>query len=207
MDKTAKFWDKIAERYSRRPVADEEAYKKKLEVSRGYFAADTEVLEIGCGTGSTATAHAPYVKHIRAIDISSKMLDIAQQKAEAQNIQNINFECAPIDKLNIADGSLDAVLGLSILHLLENMEEVIVRVHRMLKPGGVFITSTMCIGDSMKFFSFIAPIGKFFGLMPFVNIITRKELVESLTNTGFEIDYQWQPDKNKAIFIVAKRIN
>jgi ubiquinone/menaquinone biosynthesis C-methylase UbiE len=41
-----------------------------------------EVLEFGCGTESTAIAHAPYVKHIQALDISSKMIDIAQGKAQ-----------------------------------------------------------------------------------------------------------------------------
>ncbi len=37
---------------------------------------------------------------------------------------------------------LDMVLGLSILHLLENKAEVMAKVHRMLKPGGVFVAST-----------------------------------------------------------------
>jgi len=97
------------------------------------------------------------------------------------------------------------VLGLSILHLLENMEEVIARVHDMLKPGGVFISSTACIGDTMKFFKIIAPIGKFLGLMPLVRVFTSQELADSLTDAGFEIDYQWQPGKGKAVFIVAKK--
>jgi hypothetical protein len=47
MDQSSKFWDKIAERYSKRPVADEAAYQKKLQVTREYFRQDMEVLEIG----------------------------------------------------------------------------------------------------------------------------------------------------------------
>ena len=81
MHHSAKFWDKIAERYSKQPIADEAAYQKKLKVTQEYFQPDLEVLEFGCGTGSTAIIHAPYVKHIRAIDISSNMIDIAQDKA------------------------------------------------------------------------------------------------------------------------------
>ena len=76
----------------------------------------------------------------------------------------------------------------------------------MLKPGGIFVTSTTCLGDSMKFFKLIAPIGKFFGLMPLLKVFTTKELVSSLTDAGFVIDYQWQPGKNEAVFIVAKTI-
>ena len=205
MDRSTQFWNKIAVRYSRQPVADEAAYQKKLRITREYFQPDMEVLEIGCGTGSTAITHASYVKHIHAIDFSSKMIEIAQSKAAAENVTNINFERSTIEEFTVHDQSLDAVLGLSILHLLENKEEVIAKVYKMLKPGGIFVTSTVCLGDTMKFFKFIAPIGKFFGLMPLVNIFTAGELENSLAGRGFQIDYRWQPDRGKAVFIVAKK--
>ncbi len=205
-DQSAQFWDKIALRYSKSPIADEAAYQKKLQVTREYFQPEMEVLEIGCGTGSTAITHAPYVKHIRAIDISSKMIEIALGKADAQQINNITFEQSTIDELSVPDQTLDVVLGLSILHLLENREEVISRVHNMLKPGGIFVTSTACLGDTMlRFIKLIAPIGKFLGLMPLVKVFSAQELEASLTNAGFEIDYNWQPGKGKAVFIVAKK--
>ena len=51
MTQPSKFWDKIAERYSKKPIADEDAYQKKLQVTRDYFRTDMEVLEFGCGTG------------------------------------------------------------------------------------------------------------------------------------------------------------
>ncbi len=206
MDRSSRFWDKIAERYSKRPIADEAAYEKKLQVTRKYFQPDMEVLEFGCGTGSTAITHAPCVKHILAIDISSKMIEIAQGKADAKNVENITFRQSAVDELSVSDQTFDAVLGISILHLLDNKEDVIAKVCKMLKPGGVFVTSTACIGDTMKFFKIIAPIGKFFGLMPLVRVFTTKELEDSFTDVGFEIDYQWQPGKGKAVFIVAKRV-
>ena len=205
MDQSARFWDRIAKRYSKMPVSDEAAYQQKLQLTRAYFRPDMEVLEFGCGTGSTAIAHAPYVKHIRAIDFSSKMIEIARGKAAAGNVANITFECATIDAVNVPDRSLDAVLGLSILHLLDNKEGVIVRVHQMLKPGGVFVSSTACLGDSLKFFRFVAPIGKFLRLMPLFKVFTTSELLVSLTEAGFKIVHQWQPGKNKGVFIVAKK--
>ena len=87
-----------------------------------------EVLEFGCGTGSTAITHAPYVKHIQATDISSKMIEIAQGKADANNIENITLKKSSIDEFRVSDQTFDVVLGLSILHLLKNKEEVIARV-------------------------------------------------------------------------------
>lgn len=205
MDRSAKFWDNIAERYAKQPVADEASYQKKLEVTQGYLKPEMEVLEFGCGTGSTAIIHAPHVKHIRAIDVSDKMLDIARGKAEAEHIENITFEQNTIETLDIPAETLDVVLGLSILHLLSDKEAAIAKVYRMLKPGGIFASSTACLGDFMALFKFIAPIGKLLGLMPLVKTFTVKELEASLTDAGFDIDYQWQPSKDKAVFIVAKK--
>lgn len=205
MDRSIRFWDKIADRYSRKPVADEAAYQKKLAITREYFHPEAEVLEIGCGTGSTAIAHAPFVKQILATDISSRMIEIATEKANAQNIDNVTFERRATDELKVPDESFDAVLGLSILHLLKNKDEVIAKVHQMLKPGGIFVSSTACLGDSMKFFRYIGPIGRFFGLIPYVAIFSQQQLVDSLTDAGFDINYQWQPGKGKAVFIVAKK--
>jgi len=209
MSQTAKFWDKHAESYAKRPVSDEESYQKKLQVTRGYLKPDMEVLEFGCGTGSTAIAHAPYVKHIEAIDVSSKMLEIAQGKVDANNVENVTFKQSGIDEFSAPDQSFDAVLALSVLHLLENKEEAISRVHKMLKPGGIFVTSTACLEDMAIYFTVLikvlGPIGKFFRLLPVLKIFTAKELENSLIDAGFEIDHRWLPGKDKAIFIVAKK--
>lgn len=206
-NQSAKFWDNIAERYSKRPISDEAAYQHKLRVTREYLEPDMEVLEVGCGTGSTAIAHAPFVKHVRAIDISSKMIEIAQGKAAAESVENVTFERAALDEFGAADQTLDAVLALSVLHLLESKEKAIAKIYGMLKPGGVFVTSTACLGDTMKFFKFIAPIGQLLGLLPLVKVFTTKELEDSLTNAGFHIDCQWQPGKGKSVFIVAKKVS
>ena len=206
MDQSTKFWDRIAKSYAKQPVADEAVYQKKLQVTQDYFQPDMEVLEFGCGTGSTAITHAPYVKHIQAIDISSKMINIAQSKAESKNINNVTFKQSTIDEFSVPNQTFDAVLGLSILHLVENKETTVTKVHEMLKPGGIFVTSTVCLGDTiMKFFRYIAPIGKFLGLMPLVKVFTAKALKDCLTDTGFSIDYHWQPGKGKAVFIIAKK--
>lgn len=205
MGQSAKFWDKIADRYLKQPITDVASYEKKLQVTQEYFQPNMEVLEIGCGTGSTAIVHAPYIKHIRAVDFSANMIDIAQTRAAAQNIPNITFEQSSIDELDISYQTLDAVLGLSILHLLEDKEGVIAKVFDMLKPGGIFVTSTVCLGDKMAWFKWIAPIGKFLGFFPLVKVFTVEELANSLTDAHFKIDHQWQPDKDKAVFIVAKK--
>ncbi|MDH3352021.1 MAG: class I SAM-dependent methyltransferase [Gammaproteobacteria bacterium] len=205
MSRSSRFWDRVADRYAKKPVPDEAVYQKKLAITREYLQPHMEVLEIGCGTGSTALAHAACVRHIHATDISAKMIAIAQAKAAAQGIENVTFEQAAVDELSVPEESLDVVLGLSVLHLLENKEDAIADVHRMLKPGGIFVTSTVCLGDTMKFFKAILPIGRFLRLIPLVRVFSTQELADSLTNAGFDIDFQWQPGKGEAVFIVAKR--
>jgi ubiquinone/menaquinone biosynthesis C-methylase UbiE len=205
MPQPGEFWDKVAERYAQRPVADAESYQKKLQVTRQYFQPDMEVLEFGCGTGSTAIAHAPYVKHILAIDVSPKMLEIARGKADAGNVENVTFRQADIAGLSVPDESLDAVMGHSILHLVDDKDAVIAKVRKMLKPGGLFITSTACLADSQNYLKLVLPIMRLFGLAPQVAFFTRKQLLDSMTAGGFEIDHEWQPSKNKAVFIVAKK--
>lgn len=205
MEPSPKFWDRIADRYAKKPVADEESYQHKLKVTRQYFRPGMQVLEFGCGTGSTAIAHAPYVKHIRATDISSRMIGIARDKARKAGVDNVSFEQATIEALEVADESVDVVLGLSILHLLADKEAAMARVHRMLRPGGVFVTSTACLGDFMPWVGLVGPLGRFFGVMPYVSVFTRAELETGLRAAGFEIDYAWQPDRKAAVFIVAKK--
>lgn len=211
MNKDAKFWNKVSEKYAAAPVPSEEIYQKKLTMTREYLRSDMKILEFGCGTGTTALAHAPYVRHILAIDIADKMLEIAKQKAKKQSIENIDFKLARMEELDVTEKSLDVVLGLSILHLLQNKDEVITQVYKSLKPGGVFISSTTCIADIFKFYKLLiwfAPLGRFLGLLPLVNPFTSKELKTAITKAGFTIDYEWQPEgkgKGRAVFIVAKK--
>jgi ubiquinone/menaquinone biosynthesis C-methylase UbiE len=199
-----KFWDRIAQRYAKRPVGNEAAYQRKLAKTREYFRPDMEVLEIGCGTGSTAIAHAPYVRHIRATDISDKMIAIAQGKAAAAGVQNVSFEAIAVEDLDVARESVDAVLALSLLHLVEDKAAVLGRIHGMLRPGGIFVSNTVCLGDNMKWFRFVGPVGWWLGVFPLIRIFTRSELEESLVAAGFEIEHAWQPDK-AVVFIIARK--
>ena len=199
-----RFWDRMAERYAQQPIADEAAYQRKLQITRDYLQPDMTVLEFGCGTGGTAILHAPYVGHITAIDFSAAMLAIARRRAAEAGVDNLSFEQADIASFAAPEGSYDVILGLSILHLLSDKDAVIAKVFRLLKPGGVFISSTTCVGDTMGAFKFIAPLGKALGLLPQLDVMTADDLLASLTGAGFSIEQQWQPGRGKAVFIVAR---
>lgn len=199
-----RFWDRIADRYARRPIADEAAYEKKLEMSRRYLRGDSRVLEIGCGTGSTAILHAPHVGSVLATDVSARMLEIGREKAAAAGVDNVRFERATAEDLEIDDASVDIVLALSLLHLLDDRVPVLAKIHNWLAPGGIFVSNTAVLGDTMRWFRFIGPVGRFLGLIPLVRIFTRDELEASITAAGFEILETWQPDP-RTDFVIARR--
>lgn len=205
MSASPRFWNFIAKRYSRQRIADETSYQKKLEHTRKHFNKEMDVLEFACGTGSTAIFHAPRVNHYHAIDISPKMLEIARIKASEANCKNLTFELSSIEDFSRPNESFDAILGMSILHLLENKEAVISRVYQLLKPGGVFVSSTTCLNGIPGIAKSVLRLGSFIGLLPLLNFFTGKELENALTNAGFTIDYSWQPGEDKAIFIIAKK--
>lgn len=199
------FWDRRADRYAAQPIADQTAYETKLAETRRHLRPDMDVLEFGCGTGSTAIIHAPFVRQITAIDFSARMIAIARTKAAAAGITNVSFEQADITDLAPRADAYDAVLGLSILHLLKDPRDAMARTLRMLKPGGIFVSSTACLGDTMPVFKYLAPAGKMLGVLPLLNVMTGSELVAALAETGFAIEHQWQPRRGEALFVIARK--
>jgi ubiquinone/menaquinone biosynthesis C-methylase UbiE len=205
MTGTPFFWNRIAKRYASQPVADEAAYQKKLDYTQRYFTPESLVLEFGCGTGSTAIYHAPKVKHILATDISLAMLEIARDKAKAAALENITFAQSTLMAIESPEEHWDVVLGMSILHLLPDKDAHIRRVYELLKPGGVFVSSTACIKDMPTWFKFLAPVFTWTPLLPSVQVFGAEALKQSFIKAGFEIDYEWQPGPDKAVFLVARK--
>lgn len=204
---SARFWDKIAAKYARTPIADEAAYQRKLKMTQAYLRPDMTVFEFGCGTGSTALVHAPHVAHIRATDLSGAMINIARDKAKAAGISNVTFEQASIETVEASEGGYDAILGMSILHLVADRRGAIARAHEMLKPGGIFVTSTICLTSAMPW---VAPVlwgGRALGFFPPVSMFTKAQLESEIRDAGFEMLERWQPKRTAARFLIAKKVD
>ncbi|QOR38091.1 class I SAM-dependent methyltransferase [Billgrantia diversa] len=198
------FWNKSAARYAKLPIRNASAYEKKLAITQEYLRPDSRVLEFGCGTGSTAILHAPHVREIVALDISDKMLEIAEQKARDTGVANITFRQGTLDDAELAEASFDAILGLNILHLLEDLDAALARVHGLLKPGGVFVSSTVLVGDINFLFRLMIPPMQMLGFAPYVNRFGKQSLVDKLIDAGFSIEREWQPGK-ATVFIIARK--
>jgi 2-polyprenyl-3-methyl-5-hydroxy-6-metoxy-1,4-benzoquinol methylase len=208
MSTSDKFWDSKAEGYAKSPISDEESYQKKLAETQAFFTPDMRILEFGCGTGSTAIQHAPHVLHIDALDISENMIEIGRRKAIESNIVNITFTRGTLTEFNAAPASVDAVLGLNVIHLMPDRQEALAEVARILKPGGVFVSSTGCLGNSyLRFIKLFVPLGKWLGIMPDVFVLTETQLANEITNAGFTIECQWHHGmKDINVFIIARKV-
>ena len=94
-----------------------------------------KVLDIGCGAGSVAKA----VKHERpdlevyGCDVSRSALALAEASPEG-----VDFRLAQAEKLPFADGEMDFVWIFDVLEHVENPEQVLREVARVVRPGGGF---------------------------------------------------------------------
>jgi 2-polyprenyl-3-methyl-5-hydroxy-6-metoxy-1,4-benzoquinol methylase len=205
MTPDARFWNRMARRYARMKIPDEASYRHKLDRTRSYLTPEAQVFEFGCGTGTTALNHAPHVAHIRAVDFAPEMIAIAREKANAQGIANVAFAAGTIEDEPAAP-VWDMVMAHSVLHLVSDRDAAIARAFAMLKPGGNFVSSTICLSDGLWFMRPVLPLMRLVRLAPRrVAFFTSADLRAAVKRAGFEIVEDWQPGRRSALFLVARK--
>jgi 2-polyprenyl-3-methyl-5-hydroxy-6-metoxy-1,4-benzoquinol methylase len=187
--KPEKFWDFLATNYDANE--GDLAQRKDLEIIHRYLQPGDLVLEYACGTGTLANYVARWVKEIHGIDISGKMIAAAKRKAAEQRVENAHFRQATIFESGFASQSFEAVMAFNILHLVEEAPAAVRRINQLLKPGGVFISSTPCLGEKRAWFnSLLSPlfmVPSKMGIIPYVKTFKAAELEELLVQGNFRI--------------------
>lgn len=204
-----RFWDRIAAKYAADPIEDMVGYERTLEATRRFLGRELTAYEFGCGTGTTALKLAPSLARITATDISSKMIAIARQKAEAQGVDNASFEVGTPEEAPCPDGEFDVALGFSVLHLLSARAEALRGVHRLLKPGGLFISKTPCLTEMGILVRLAIPLMQIVGKAPFVASFSEQELVREIEAAGFAIVENARhgaKGKDTRPFLVARKV-
>ena len=205
MNKSEKFWDKSASKLDKAEKKDEQTNIKIIDRTKKYLKTSDNVLDFGCGTGLISLEIADNVKLIQAIDISSKMIEIAKNKASIRKIQNIDFSHSTIFDEKYKSGSFDVILAFYILHLLEDNQKTIERINDLLKPGGLIISVTPCIGEKI-FLNISLSILNKIGLVPDLKSFKINELEDLIDNGNFEIiENESLHQGIPQIFIVAKK--
>ncbi len=187
MSNTQKFWDKTANKYAKSPIKNMVAYTETLERTKAHLSKKDAVLEIGCGTGSTALLLAGNVKHITASDISSNMIGIAKTKAKDECVKNAAFVQADVFDDTLEPGSFDVILAYNILHFVEDLPAVIRRINMLLKPGGRFISKTACLAEKTRLWVVPLTLLEKLGFFPTVNCFTFDALEGAVSGESFQI--------------------
>lgn len=151
MSKPQDFWDKSAGNYDRTEERFEVIHNRTRECAKKHLKETDVVLDYGCGTGTTACELASHVKKIHAIDISSRMIEIAKMKAAEGNVSNVDFAQIDIFDDRYKNQSFDVILTFNMLHTVPDPLAAVRRVSELLKPGGTFISVTPCLAGRMSF--------------------------------------------------------
>jgi SAM-dependent methyltransferase len=206
----ARFWDRASRRYAKARIADQGGYERTLQRTRALLAPAARVLELGCGTGSTALRLADGVASYLATDISEKMIGIAEGKRAAEPIPGLVFRAATAETIALEPERYDAVLGFNYLHLVRDPQIALRHIHDLLLPGGLFISKTPCLGDmNVLIRSVLLPAMKAVGLAPHVTVFDAHGLTELIRSAGFEIvatEKHATKAKDMRPFMVARKV-
>lgn len=151
MNKAERFWDKVADSYEKTEERFERVHTRVIGNTKKHLKQSDTVLDYGCATGTKTFALATHVKSIQGIDISSKMIEGAKRKVAERKIENVQFEHITLFDESLKKESFDVVMAFNILHAIKENRQVVERIAELLKPGGLFITSTPCLKERIAF--------------------------------------------------------
>ncbi|MDE1130798.1 MAG: class I SAM-dependent methyltransferase [Ascidiaceihabitans sp.] len=200
----AAFWNKAAPKYAKDTIGDIPAYEETLDRMREILQPHHRVIELGCGTGSTALELADSVDRYIGTDVASKMVEIAQGKLTEQSPQNLSF--AVQDAGVMTSGSNDVVLALNLLHLLPDLENTLAEIYKALPSGGLLISKTGLLKDGLWLLPLVIPLMRAIGKAPFVRSLSEESLIGLLENAGFKVAEKLvQGGMVPRVFIVAQK--
>lgn len=200
------FWDRIANRYAKTPIKGQQAFDNMVEDIRKHVKESDTVFDFGCGTGTYSIAIADKVSSIHATDISEKMLSIAGERASSRGIGNINFKHLEIYDNKLRPESYNVVLAFSVLHLQQDLNNVLHRINELLVPGGLLISKTTCVGEKFSWLTVLMKPFSKLRLLPEVNGFSFAELQAAINRNQLKILETSENDKDSMeYFIVAQK--
>ena len=144
------------------------------------------VLDLGSGAGFDCFLAAQKVGEkgkVIGVDMTSEMVEKASENAKKGNYGNVEFRLGEIEKLPVADSSVDAVISNCVINLAPDKRSVFMETFRVLKPGGRLMILDIVLTKELPDFiknSIEAYIGCLSGA------IMRDEYMEAIKAAGFQ---------------------
>jgi ubiquinone/menaquinone biosynthesis C-methylase UbiE len=138
---TSQYFEEIAKQYDvlRQTLYSDVIRERAFDAAKlkpGNLAAD-----IGCGTGFITEGLLQRGVKVIAVDKNKAMLGEIKRKFE--NSGGIEFRLGEADCLPILDGTVDYVFANMMMHHLDDPQEAIMEMVRVLKPGGVLVITDL----------------------------------------------------------------
>lgn len=108
---------------------------KHIKIKRG------KILDIGCGAGTMSFYLANKGHNILGIDISSKAIKECAASNRELHFKNIKFAQVDFPK-ELPNEKFDVVIFTEVIEHLENGQNALVSIYKLLKPNGIMILST-----------------------------------------------------------------
>lgn len=204
---TVRFWNRMSAGYDAQAGGKyAKAYEDTVAMTRKYLKPIDAVLDFACGTGLVTIELADSAASILGIDISPGMLEQAQMKRASRGIGNVTFRAGTLTDDSLAESSFDVVLAFNILHGLPDAAAYCARIHRLLKPDGLFLSVTDCLKEAG--FATVALVKMLCALrlMPYVSIMSQQDVRALMEGAGFNIvEAKNLFDVPPNLFIAARR--
>ena len=130
-------YDELASGYERKVWFDQYILDVARHRKRLMSRADGRVLDVACGTGLNFSFF-PSTSEITAVDLSPRMLDLAQQKAKTLNL-NVNTQVMDAEKLDFANGSFDTVTSTLSTCTFPDPIQALREMQRVCRPDGLIL--------------------------------------------------------------------
>lgn len=108
-------------------------------IERMCIPTDARVLDVGCGSGWASRLLAGFAirGRVTGIDISDEMIRVARESS--QSFPNVDFEIAGAEQLPFNDNEFTHAFSMESLYYYRDIPKALKEIHRVLKPGGVFV--------------------------------------------------------------------
>jgi SAM-dependent methyltransferase len=107
--------------------------------SLGRLEPGERVVDLGCGAGTDTLVAAQMVGpegHVTGIDMTPEMLVRARRAADELGVRNVELVEAEVERLPLADESVDVVISNGVIDLVPDKDAVFSEIYRVLRPGG-----------------------------------------------------------------------